>query len=114
MCYLPVHVAMICFLFKSKQGHIPITQTKIYEEFTCCMMSRHLKRYDSKAQLESLQDLRGNDKKEFDKLCRLAYNMTTESVQVISEDMDIYESEIGHAEDKYLGLVTISRTCNPE
>ena len=33
MCYLPVHAAMICFLFKSKSEHIPITRTKIYEVF---------------------------------------------------------------------------------
>ncbi len=34
MCYLPVHVAMICFLFKYQKGIIFNTQTKIYKEFT--------------------------------------------------------------------------------
>ena len=75
MCYLPVHVAMVCFLFKSKNGHIPTTQTKIYEEFTCCIILRHLT-HNSEAQLKSLQDLSGNTKKHFDDLCLLAFKMT--------------------------------------
>ena len=49
MCYLPVHAAMICFLFKSKSEQIPITRTKIYEEFTCCTILRHLTRYNREA-----------------------------------------------------------------
>ena len=42
MCYLPVLAAMVCFLFKSKGGNIPITRTKIYEEFVRSIILRHL------------------------------------------------------------------------
>ena len=34
MCYLPVHAAMICYLFECDNDHISYTQTKIYEQFT--------------------------------------------------------------------------------
>ena len=43
MCYLPVHSAMICFLYQEKEGDIPPTQTKIYEEFTKCIVLRQKK-----------------------------------------------------------------------
>ena len=33
MCYLPIHAAMICFLFQFAEN-VPATQTKVYEEFT--------------------------------------------------------------------------------
>ena len=113
MCYLPVVAAMICFLFKSKGGHIPITRTKIYEEFARCIILRHLTRYNSEAQLTSLQDLSGNTKIYFSNLCRLAFEMTINSKQVvIPQELEEKQSETSLPEDtKFLGLVTISRTA---
>ena len=113
MCYLPVHAAMICFLFKSKSEHIPITQTKIYEKFTCSTILRHLTRYNHEARLESLRDLTGDTKKHFEDLCFLAFRMTINSKQVvIPQEMGVQLSEGSLPEDmKYLGLVTISRTA---
>ena len=113
MCYLPVLAAMICFLFKSKGGHIPITRTKIYEEFVRCIILRHLTRYNCEAQLTSLQDLSGNTKIYFSSLCRLAFEMTINSKQVvIPQELEGQQSETSLPEDtKFLGLVTISRTA---
>ena len=113
MCYLPVHAAMICFLFKSKREHIPITRTKIYEEFTCSTILRHLTRFNHEERLESLQGLTGDTKKHFDDLCFLAFRMTINSKQVvIPQEMGVQLSEGSLPEDmKYLGLVTISRTA---
>ena len=113
MCYLPVLAAMICFLFKSKGGHIPITRTKIYEEFVRCIKLRHLTRYNDEAQLTSLQDLSGNTKIYFSSLCRLAFEMTINSKQVvIPQELEGQQSETSLPEDtKFLGLVTISRTA---
>ena len=113
MCYLPVHAAMICFLFKSKSECIPITWTKIYEEFTCSTILRHLKRYNHKELLESLQGLTGDTKKHFDDLCFLAFRMTINSKQVVSpQEMGVQLSKGNLPEDmKYLGLVTISGTA---
>ena len=113
MCYLPVHAAMICFLFKSRSEHIPITRTKIYEVFTCSTILRHLTRYNHEERLESLQDLTGDTKKHFDDLCFLAFRMTISSKQVIiPQEMGVELSEGSLPEDmKYLGLVTISHTA---
>ena len=111
MCYLPVLAAMICFLFKSKGGHIPKTRTKIYEEFVRCIILRHLTRYNCEAQLTSLQDLSGNTKIYFSSLCHLAFEMTINSKQVvIPQELEGQQSETSLSEDtKFLGLVTISR-----
>ena len=113
MCYLPVLAAMICFLFKSKDGHIPITRTKIYEEFIRCIILRHLTRSNCEAQLTSPQDLTGNTKIYFTSLCRLAFEMTINSKQVvIPQELEGQQSETSLSEDtKFLGLVTISRTA---
>ena len=113
MCYLPVHAAMICFLFKSKSERIPITRTKIYEEFTCSTILRHLTRYNHEERLESLQGLTGDTKKHFDDLCFFAFRMTINSKQVvIPQEMGVQLSEGNLPEDrKYLGLVTISCTA---
>ena len=113
MCYLPVLAAMICFLFKSKGGHIPKIRTKIYEEFARCIILRHLTRSNDEAQLTSLQDLSGNTKIYFSSLCRLAFEMTINSKQVvIPQELEGQQSETSLPEDmKFLGLVTISRTA---
>lgn len=35
MCYLPIHVAMVCFLFDNNiEADIPTTETEIYRDFT--------------------------------------------------------------------------------
>ena len=113
MCYLPVLAAMVCFLFKSMGGYIPITRTKIYEEFVRSIILRHLTRYNGEAQLTSLQDLSGNTKIYFSSLCHLAFEMTINSKQVvIPQELEGQQSETSLPEDtKFLGLVTISRTA---
>ena len=111
MCYLPVHAAMICFL--SQYGEtIPHTETKIYEEFTRLILLRWLRRSNRKPQLPSLNDLCGNDKECFDKICFLAFDMTINSKQVIHQrDTEVSLSpECGPDEALSLGLVTIDRT----
>ena len=85
MCYLPVHSAMICFLYQCEQGNLPHTQTKIYEQFTRMVVLRHLLRSNENEELNSLDDLSGENGKCFKELCKLAFNMTINSQQVISQ-----------------------------
>ena len=85
MCYLPVHSAMICFLYQCEQGSLPHTQTKIYEQFTRMVVLRHLLRSNENEELDSLDDLSGENGKCFKELCKLAFNMTINSQQVISQ-----------------------------
>ena len=34
MCYLPIHTAMICYLYRIMGDNIPETETKVYEKCT--------------------------------------------------------------------------------
>ncbi len=111
MCYLPVHVAMICFLFKYKKGNIPNTQTKIYQEFTRSTILRHIRRHNSHAQVHSLEKLTGSLKDHFTKLCCLAYIMTISNKQVATTEImekELCEYVSSNSDEWCLGLVTIN------
>ena len=116
MCYLPVHAAMICFLFRYDQGCTSCTQTKIYEQFTQLIIHRHLTRRNADTELPSLKELHGIPKKYFDDLCHLAFKMTTDSKQVISHhELGFQMSPCAgsHGDDEYsLGLVTVYHTIH--
>ena len=115
MCYLPVHAAMICFLFRYDQGCTSCTQTKIYEQFTLLIIHRHVKRRNADTELPSLKELHGMPKKYFDNLCHLAFNMTTNSKQVItSHELGFQLSPCAgsHGDEYSLGLVTIYHTIH--
>ena len=114
MCYLPVHAAMICFLFKFDKEHVSCTQTKIYEQFTRLIIQRHLTRHHVDTKFHSLKELRGIYKEYFDDLCHLAFTMTINSKQVISQQELGFQLApwISHGDEVSLGLVTIYRTIH--
>ena len=115
MCYLPVHAAMICSLFECENYLISFTQTKIYEQFTRLIIQRHLLRHNFELELNSLKELCGIHKKYFEDICRLAFNMTDNYKQVISQqELNFQFSECGsHGDDFSLGLLTIYNTVHP-
>ena len=102
MCYLPVHMAMICFLYNILGDRIPCTESKIYEMFTLLTISRYLKREGSSSEVESLKDLQGEPRKHFRMLCKLAFDFTASSQQVF------YGTDIS-TEAQTLGLITLDK-----
>ncbi len=111
MCYLPVHVAMICFLFEYQKANIPNTQTKIYQEFTHSTILRHIRRHNSHGQVHSLEKLTGSLKDHFTKLCCLAYIMTISNTQVATTEImeeELCEYVSSNSDEWCLGLVTIN------
>ena len=85
MCYLPVQAKMICFLFDNKGGNIPHTETRIYQDFTVSTINRHKQRSNKLLQVQSLEELEGEDKLQFSSICKLAFEMTINSQQVVSK-----------------------------
>ena len=107
MCYLPVHAAMICFLFSQLEGNIPHTETQIYEQFTISTLLRQKTRTEPR-QLKSLMDLCGEDKLQFRSICKLAFDMIMNSQQVVSQsDAQVSLSD---ATSSVLGLLTVEYT----
>ena len=114
MCYLPVHAAIICFLFCQLRNDIPCTETRIYEQFTIATLLRHEKRDHDYVQLKSLKDLCRNDSEQFYKLCKLAFHAIIKSQQVICRsDFKVLQSDGTGAHLAIFGLLTVERTLRP-
>ena len=108
MCYLPVHAAMICFLFSQLEDDIPHTETQIYEQFTISTLLRQKTRTEEQQQFKSLNDLFGEDKLQFRSICKLAFDMIMNSQQVVSQsDAQVSLSD---ATSSVLGLLTVEHT----
>ena len=108
MCYLPVHAAMICFLFSQLEGNIPHTETQIYEQFTISTLLRQKTRKEEQQQLKSLKDLCGVEEVQFRSICKLAFDMIMNSQQVVSQsDAQVSLSD---ATSSVLGLLTVEHT----
>ncbi len=110
MCYLPVHSAMICYLYDSESFSQLSTQTSIYKEFTRSLVLRHLRIKSPQIGLNSLQDLKGEFQEFFSNICKLAYCMTINSNQNLT--LDEVASYLGCGgtfnDSNCLGLLTIN------
>ena len=111
MCYLPVHTAIICFLFCQLRSDFPYTETRIYEQFTIATLLRHERRDHEYVQLKSLKHLCRNDREQFNKLCELAFHAIINSQQVICQsDSKVLQSDGTGAHPAIFGLLTVERT----
>ncbi len=106
MCYLPIHAAMICFLFNILEGNLPHRETQIYEKFTIATLLKHKARKGEDLQLKSLDDLSGDEKEWFHSICKLAFDMLVNSQLVISKS----DAKVSFCPDSVLGLLTVERT----
>ena len=107
MCYLPIQSAMICFLYDEDQG-LPNTETQIYMEFAKHVILRSLYRSEDKKStyLQSIHSLSGPDRKVFLGICKLAFEKTISSLQILEQaDVDKFCNylKIGDA----LGLIVV-------
>ena len=111
MCYLPVHSAMICYIYDDCE-QIPNTESKIYELFTLLTIKRKLERDGSRQLLQSLQNLDGNNREHFASVCKLACDMTINSKQTLLQSETSISLSDGSGCDIYsLGLVTVDSTA---
>ena len=75
MCYLPIQLAMICFLydlFEEGGDEFPDTETDVYEQFTRHMLLRAFYRQDLEEYLESIFSLPELKGRLFRSICTLA------------------------------------------
>ena len=107
MCYLPIHVAMITFLYEKMRTNLPQTETEIYRRFTLYTLMRFRCKQndpedsDSEALvLKSFDDLEGDDQKVLVGIMQLAFIATVDSKQVFSRS------------DEQVKVLFSSRHCN--
>ena len=106
MCYLPINASIICFLFNQglDDSELPKTETQLYEKLVISIILRKLQPFDN---FHSLNDLRGENKECFSRLCSLALDMMVENKQVIHQLPVPLESL---NETPFRGLLATDRT----
>ncbi|SMN02303.1 hypothetical protein SPONN_803 [uncultured Candidatus Thioglobus sp.] len=110
MCYLPIHAAMVGFLFEVT-GKVPTTETEIYTHFTRFTILRSLSKNRAISDID-IQNLSEKDEKLFSQICKLALEMTISNKQVLRQDeAESYFLSSKHG-DISLGLITVDRTAD--
>ena len=112
MCYLPIHAAMVGFLFKVNRS-VPQTETEMYKHFTLLTLKRHFTK-DSLSHDVSLdvKNLSGDEGKLFNQICQLALEKTILNKQVLHQDEVMSHFQGGQDRDISLGLITVDRTAD--
>ena len=84
MCYLPIHTAMVCYLYDVMGSKLPRTEAKMYTELTKHTLLRTFRREEEDGidYLESPENLPAEEKKLFLKICELGFEKTKSSKQV--------------------------------
>ena len=104
LCYLPVHAAMICFLYDNQGENIPQTESKIYEAFTLFSVVRKSKQ---ERNIKSFNSLTHDQKNYFNNICKLAFDMIVQSKQVMLQSQTNFPLTPSGSDKSSLGLVTI-------
>ena len=120
MCYLPIHTAMVCYLFNIMSGTLPRTETEMYTDFTTLTLLRTIRRKeddDMEYSIMSAEDLTGDEKGLFLKICQLGFEKTLSSKQVMRKDevSDFFKDV--HCGKESMGLITVdcmARKCGFE
>ena len=110
MCYLPIHCAMVCFLFDIMGSCLPHTETEMYTEFTKHTLLRTLTRSGVDS-LNSPEGLPSKEKEIFDQICKLGFKKTIASKQVMKKsELDFFMDLSSGSES--LGLITVDRMAS--
>ena len=109
MCYLPIHTAMVCFLYDKMGSSLPRTETRMYENFTNHTILRALYREEQESDkvfyLKSVDDLCDHDNMLFAQICELAFEKTKSSQQVMKGSE--FKFPMGGKDS--LGLIIVDR-----
>ena len=116
MCYLPLHTAMVAFLYDVEGANLPQTETEIYRHFTLWTLTRSIRRKNEDADepfmLSNFSELIEVDKNEFHQILKIAYSATIHSKQVFTRkeiEKELHNiSNSGNAEAS-MGLIVIDR-----
>ena len=111
MCYLPIHTAMVCYLCQVDPS-LPETETGIYKEFTIHFFLRELRQLndDEDIYIDSIESLPSSERESYMKICKLAFEMTVSSKQIMKQE-DVKKFFIVCSNRDYLGLITVDKVA---
>ena len=111
-CYLPLHLAMVAYLFDVMGSSLPERETEIYRHFTLSTICRTLFRERELAdsvsgtmRISSINDLQPEKYQTFMSICQLAFQATAQQKQIFS-DSEVNDSFRVDPHGEYLGLIT--------
>ena len=115
LCYLPLHCAMLVFLYEQGSANLPVTETEFYHDFTLSILIRSICKQSEHAnhplKLKSFDCLPYDQRKIFDKICKLAFQATITFRQIFEKtelDQICPNDSLDDIEGS-LGLVVIDR-----
>ena len=121
MCYLPLHMAMVTYLYEVEGASLPQTETEIYRHFTLSTLLRSIHRRDEmeiddeeEFCFQSFNDLQPEDRGVFDCILELAYEATVVNPQQVfsAEEVRKFTSRRSNDtanRDNSLGLVVVDK-----
>ena len=123
MCYLPLHMAMVTYLYEVEGASLPQTETEIYRHFTLSTLLRSIrKRNDTEMETDdeeefcfsSFDDLKPEDRGIFDSILKFAYEATVVNPQQVFSTEEVKKftnrqfNNTGNNENS-LGLVVVDK-----
>ena len=116
LCYLPLHCAMLVFLYEPEDAALPNTETEFYRDFTLSILIRNIcKKSEStnlSHKLKSFDCLPHRERKIFDRICKLAFEATVASQQIFEKselDKLCFDDSYPENTEGSLGLVVTDR-----
>ena len=119
LCYLPLHCAMLVFLYEEGEENtvLPTTETEFYKHFTLSTLFRSLSKkmltsITEPFVLTSFDQLPDGHHTQFKAVCKLAFHATIDSKQVFRRsELEKISFNCGKTSDNEnsLGLITIDR-----
>ena len=121
MCYLPLHMAMVTYLYEVEGASLPQTETEIYRHFTFSTLLRSIRRRDEmeiddeeEFCFQSFNDLQPEDRGVFDCILKLAYEATVVNPQQVfsAEEVRKFTSTRSNDtanSDNLLGLIVVDK-----
>ena len=122
MCYLPLHMAMVTYLYEVEGASLPQTETEIYRHFTLSTLLRSICRRNGTEMeiddevfcLSHFDDLKPEDRGVFDSILKFAYEATVVNPQQVFSAEEVKKftnrqfNNTGNNENS-LGLVVVDK-----
>ena len=115
--YIPITVAIMCYVYRYNGNRIPETLSRLYENFVLLFVRHHIPNTYKK--FTSIKNLPEELWPVFMKLCKLAYNMLVENKVLLSEEeLDIAKEDLAclplQSTDHFdgFGLLQITHTSD--
>ena len=120
MCYLPLHMAIVTYLYDVEGASLPQTETEIYKHFTLSTLLRSIRKRDEmevdeeEFGLSSFDALLPEDKLIFDLILELAYQSTVVNPKQVFSANDVKrfanrQSNNTGSNGNSLGLVVVDK-----